>query len=158
MEKLLKLHIIMTAIGKRFLKSSAITLLALFFIFEGFINITDSQTKTQFEVKIYNMEVYLNNRGYLLLPFEKLINSISFLILPIFGLLMTLCGLGFIFFEEKGKRARLTEVLIVLQIIDALIIHNPFIENQEMRSLEMKHFMLDILIVFALVMVVGFRE
>ena len=147
----------MPGINKSFLRSASISLIALFFIFEGITSITDSQKKTQFEVKVYNLETYLLNKGFLLFSFEKFLQNFSSYIMILYGLLLFLLAVGFVFFEDKKKRTKIIQYLILLQVYDAFVMHNPFVENYEMRSLELKHFIMDIMIAFALIMVAGFR-
>lgn len=124
----------MPGISKELLKKGAMYFLALFFLFEGFINITDPQRKLAFETKAFNTEVYLQNRNLLYFRFEPLLHSLSFLFLPVVGLLYILGGFGFIFFEQHRKHTRIIELLIVLLLIDALLVHNPLPESFEQWS------------------------
>jgi hypothetical protein len=79
-------------------------------------------------------------------------------LIPLYGLAVLLSASAFVFFEDLKQRVKSIQVLIVLLIIDSFILHNPIIENYEMRSLEIKHLVLDFLIIFSLLMVAGYRE
>jgi len=46
---------------------------------------------------------------------------------------------------------------MIILIIDGFIIHNPFIEEYEIKSMEIKHLLLNMMIVFSLMMIVGMR-
>ena len=43
-------------------------------------------------------------------------------------------------------------------VIDGFIIHNPFIEEYEIKSMEIKHLLLNMMIAFSLVMIIGLRQ
>ena len=47
---------------------------------------------------------------------------------------MLVSGCATAFFDDKETRNQFLIVLIVLQVVEALIIHNPFIETYEMRT------------------------
>eukprot|EP00347_Sterkiella_histriomuscorum_P019845 403340083 len=148
----------MVEIKKNSLRQSTIAFLALYFFFEGLTYLRDGQRRVQFDLKIYNTEAYLYNKGLLLVHFSNFVQYLSPLIIPIYGLIVLLTSIGFVFFEDMKKRVIFIQILILMQLLDAFIVHNPIIENYEMRSTECKYFMLDFLIIFTLVMIAGFRD
>ncbi|CDW85979.1 UNKNOWN [Stylonychia lemnae] len=109
---------------------------------------------------MYNLEAYLFNKGYLLFHFYNFMDScyLTTLIILVFGFGFLITGMGFVFFEDHKKRTRFVEHMILLLIFDGLIVHNPVIEEYEMKSMEIKHLLLDIMIIFSLLMVVGYRS
>ena len=124
----------MPGISKELLKKGAMYFITLFFLFEGFINITDTQRKSAFETKAFNTEVYLQNRNLLLFRFEPFLTSMSTLIVLTLGLLYIAGGFAFIFFEQHKKHTRVIEWLIVLLLADVIVVHNPMPESFEQWS------------------------
>lgn len=74
-----------------------------------------------------------------------------------YGALTLISGIGILFFDDKSKRNAFLQVLIVLQLIYAFFMHNPFFEQDIARSREFKHFMLSMMITFSLFMIMGYR-
>ncbi len=150
----------MAGVSKRLLKNASMLLLFMFFINHGLLDMLnkDYERSRAFETKIYNTEVYLMNKGLLLISFKNYFISISSLLITTLGLAMCLSALGFLFFEQHKKRVLFIQILIVIMSIDAILLHNPFIENASMFATEIKHFLLDFLIIFSLFMVAGFRD
>ena len=107
--------------------------------------------------KIYNMEACLQNNGYLLFYFSSFFSRLTKLMILLFGLANLVCGILILFFEEKRKRNMFLQVLFLLQMLNAWVLHFPFVEHLDNRGREMKHFMLSIMIAFSLVMLAGYR-
>ncbi len=149
----------MPGIRKSFLATAGITLLSLYFIFNGIETLTNSTAnQTHFIRKMYNLEVYLDNHSLLLFKFYPLVRSLSWLIIIALGLIQLVLGSLFLFFDDKHRRRIIVEVLVLQQVFQATIVHLPIVENSESFGTEMKHFLTNLMIAFGLVMVLGLRK
>eukprot|EP00347_Sterkiella_histriomuscorum_P004916 403358589 len=125
-------------VGKRQVQQVSIYLLSLYFIFEGLNNLFDNYRRSeQLDVKLYNLEGKLYNKGMLLFSFYDSMRPIINTFLFIYGLGILIAGSGVAFFDEKPIRDSILKLLIVVEVFEALIIHNPFTENVEARHSEL---------------------
>ncbi len=99
----------------------------------------------------------MQNSGLLIFRFAVFWQRFSRLIIFLYGVAAFVCGIGMLFFEEKRKRIVFLQVLFLVQLFDAFILHNPFVEHLDSRSRETKHFLLSLMIGFSLLMVAGYR-
>jgi hypothetical protein len=108
----------------------SIYLLALYFIFEGLNNLFDNWRRADsFDTKLYNLESNLYNRGMLLFHFYRSLHPLTSTFLYLYGLAILLAGSAVAFFDEMNIRNAVLKFLIVAEVFEALIVHNPFIEN-----------------------------
>ena len=75
-----------------------------------------------------NLESWYFNKGLLIFHFEYLLRYISRIFIKLLGLAELVGGAGMLFFEEKDKRVIFVTTLLVTTIIDAFVIHLPFVE------------------------------
>ena len=99
----------------------------------------------------------MQNNGYLLFYFSSFYAKISKLIILLFGVTTLASGILILFFEDKKRRNTFLQILFILQLFNAFIIHNPFVEHLDSQPRELKHFMLSIMIGFSLFMLAGYR-
>ena len=149
----------MPGIKKKSLIKAGLILLSLYFIFDGLQHIIDYHKRSQsFDTKLYNIEATMQNGGWLLFRFSSFWSRFSKLIIFLYGLATLTSGIFILFFEEKKKRNVFLQVLVLLLIFDAFVLHNPFVEHLDSRSRELKHFMLSTMIGFSLLMICGYRS
>ena len=131
----------------------SIYLLALYFIFEGLNNLFDNYRRAEsFDNKLYNLQAYLYNRQLLIFEFYEKMRSLTNTFLLIYGLAILIGGSAIAFFDEKHIRNNVLKLLIAAEIFESLIIHNPFIENQEGRHNELHWLVKNLAIVVCLVL------
>ena len=124
----------MVKVSKKSLENSGLILLVVYFIFDGLQKIIDNKSEGNvFSIKISNLEVYLSNSGLLLFPFANLFTSIPRIWIMLYGLIEFLAAVGLIFFEERTKRVKFITLIVIFTVLDALVLHNPFIEHRGKR-------------------------
>ena len=146
----------MIEIRKRDLMSGGFYLLSLYFIFEGLQYIFDNiKRANSLDVKLINIESYLESRSLLLFHFQRNLENILRLFIVIFGLVLMLCGCAIVFFDDKKTRDQFLKFLLYAVFFEGFVIHNPIVENVDMRNQEFKWFGFDILLGFILLIALG---
>ena len=149
----------MAGVKKSTLVSLGVTLISLYFIFNGLETLTNQTTYVRhFDRKIYNIEAYLANSNLLLFSVRAWVEKATGLIIIAMGLFQLVLGSMFLFFEDKHYRKTIVECLVVFQLFQAFVVHQPFIENSETLGIELKHFLTNLMIGFGLIMVLGLRK
>lgn len=149
----------MMKVSKKTLENSGLILLVVFFIFDGLQKLIDNKTEGEhFSQKIVNLEVYLNNNGLLLFRFGTFFAHYGRYFIFLYGVIEFLSAIGLIFFEEREKRVKFIIVIVIMTVLDALVIHNPFIEHGKPLHHETKHCLLSLTIASSLLMVAGYRK
>ncbi|CDW79951.1 px domain containing protein [Stylonychia lemnae] len=128
----------MTKINYRKLYQGSLYLLSLYFIYEGLQNIFDNDIRTsRLNLKIYNTESYIYNNFSRSFKFYEASLAFTNILLFLYGFLMLVSGCATAFFDDLETRDYFLRILIGLQIVEAFIIHNPFIETSEMKTRDM---------------------
>jgi hypothetical protein len=149
----------MVKVSKKSLENSGLILLVVYFIFDGLQKLMDNKTEGDFFArKIENLQVYLFNNGLLLFNFASVFTTYARLWIVIYGLIEFVAAVGLIFFDEREKRVKFLTLITVFTILDAFVLHNPFIEHGKNLHLETKHCLLSLTIASSLLMVAGFRK
>ena len=149
----------MLRVSKKSLENTGLILLVVYFIFDGLQKLIDNKTEGEyFSAKIVNIEVYLYNSGLLLFNFAGFFSAYSRLLILLYGIIEFCAAVGLIFFEEREKRVRFIAIIVVMTIVDALVLHNPFVEHGKPLHHETKHCLLSLTIASSLLMVAGYRK
>ena len=151
--------------------TAGIFLLSVYFIFNGLNHIFNCDSKgLAIDAKISNTESYLTMRDInfklsnLIPGFQNQDNQaatyFSSIFSVIFGLVSISLGALFAFFDDRDKRDKFAQYLILLQIFDAFVLHFPFIEQPGMNTYhrELKHMTYSLGVTFGLIMALGMRN
>ena len=152
--------------------TAGLILITLYFIFEGLSNIVGFQDGAlAFDRKLYNMEAhFINNypsisfqfRSYLPLQTlrgEPSSTDLSKLVIILYGAAILVLGCLSFFYEDRKMRSLFVQLLFLLQIFDAMVLHQPLVEDRHLDTFgcEVTHCALTVAICFSLMMVVGQR-
>ena len=171
----------MSLVDKKMLYSGGVFMLSLYFVFQGLACIVANDVYAkEFDHKLVNLQSDLQNYypsysapfiqylplqspwGYDPNDAKTISNPTILSKLIIFGFgfaILTSTSLCYLY-GDREKRVTYLQYLFLLQILDAFLVHIPFVEERESESYsrDMKRFWLTLSACSGIMMMLGFRD